>query len=827
MSKQKKKSADSAKEDTKPFDRIDKRSAYILSVGVLLLLLIINFSPYLFENLRPVGTDIVASKGETNLYLKWQNQTGERALWNPNIFGGMPAYPRITPKIIHFDSLIWVLDKFGYWAFFYFFVGALGIFSLLIYKKIPWQFAVIIAVAFTLLPDWQALLGDGHFTKLRAVMVLPWLILSFNYFINKNNWFGAAVFSFMFTWMFRTQHFQIVFYGILLLLFLFIYPYVKMYLEKEYKKAFSFTLKFAVAIILTVITAAQPFLSMKEYAAYSTRGGNPIKIGDKHITANQTGGVDLDYAVQWSLAPSELLDVFVQRFHGGVSGETYDGDKYPQLKGQQIPGYWGQKPMSGNYNFFGMVLFIFALLAVVKNYTNPFIISLAVFVVFSLLLSFGRHFIGLYELFYYYVPFFSKFRAPAMIANITFIALLILSGFGIKSLFEMKHPRDTKILVSIIGSAVVFIGAILIFRDSYAYTTVSEAGRYEPQTLNLLKDIRKEFLTKDATRQLIILLITGAAVMAFYFRKMKAEIFTVVLLVLVLAELYPANKKAFEKVDLDNEAKVEASVFRENELTKYLQERSSTDRLLVLGREFQSNHYSYFHPTINGYSAIKTQLIQDIIEHSLYNANSLERINWNIINMMNGKYIIADGLIEKNFLVRRASSQTTKQILYENTNALPKAWFVNRIKSFSTPEELVLFMNDTSFVPSNEALVVNNEFLGKGFNGEGNITVEEYNPNELKLNVKTQSQQFMVVSEIYYPAGWKVLINGNEADIHQVNHLLRGVEIPAGGGAVEFVFEPETYFSAVTLSWTGNILIIFMLTFFGYMTFYKNRKKPE
>ncbi len=827
MSKQKKKAHAVKTTDAGFLEKINKKYVLVIALVAVLIPLVINFSPYLFEDLSPIGTDIVASKGQTSLYQQWETETGEKALWNPNIFVGMPTYHRITPQIIQFDSLIWLLNEIGYWAFFYFIAGVFGMFALLYYKKIPWYVAVIVAIAFALLPDWQALVGDGHFTKLRAIMVLPWVLLTFSYFFDKNNWFGAAAFSFIFAWMFRTQHFQIVFYTILLLFIMYIYPYIKLFIDKNYKRALSLLLKFAVAIVLTVITAAQPFLSMREYAPYSTRGGNPLQIGESHESARSTGGVDLDYATQWSLAPSEMLDFFVQRFHGGISAETYDGTKYAQLKGQQIPGYWGQKPFSGNYNYFGIVLFLFALLGLIKNYKDPFVMSLGAFVVVSLLLSFGRHFIEFYKIFYYLVPYFSKFRAPAMMANITFIAFLILSGYGIKTLFTMEHPKDTRLLVSVFGSGILFGVIILLFKDSFSYVSPVDA-RYQAEYANIFKEIRKEFLTADTTRMLIITVVTTLTVLGYYFHKIKKDVFVVVLLAVVLIELYPSYNKAFDKIDLGHKENVVTQTFKENELTKYLRGRSNTDRLLVLGKEFQSNHYAYFHPQVNGYSAIKTQLIQDINEHSLYKANTPEKINWNVINMLNGKYIITDGLIQKDFLEREAYSQTAKQVLYENKNALPKAWFVKGVKSFATPEEMIFYMNDTTFSPQSEALLSESDKLASDeYNGEGSVKVDEYNPNKLKLTVETDNPQLLVVSELYYPAAWHAYLDGEPVSIHQVNHLLRGIEIPAGKHDLEFVMHSSTFSTAMTLSWIGNLATLLLLAIFGYLTFYKPKETTQ
>lgn len=826
MSK-KKKQEKKVIEEKNFLEKLEKKYQYIIAIAVILIPLIFSFSPYLFEDLRPTGTDIVASKGQSNLYKQWESESGERALWNPNIFTGMPVYHRLIPNIIQFDTIINMINPTVYWVFMYFLVGALGMFFLLVYKKIPWQLALIVAVAFTFLPDWQALHGDGHYTKLRAIMILPWLILSFHYFFDKNNWFSAAAFALIFSWMFRTQHFQIVFYGILILFFLFIYPTIKLIIDKKYKEFLSLALKFAVAIVLTVITAAQPFLSLQEYAPYSTRGGNPVDIGTVHDSARESGGVDLAYATQWSLAPSEMLDFFIQRFHGGISGETYDGDKYDQFKGQQIPGYWGQKPFSGNYHYMGMILFLFAVLGVIKYRNDRFVIALGVFVVFSLMLSWGRHFLELYQLFYYYVPFFSKFRAPSMMANMTFIAILLLSGYGLKAIFALKHPIDTKLIVGILGSAVLFALVVLLFKESFSYLGPNETRQYNAETINLLKDIRKEFLTADTIRLLIMLILTSAATLAFYFKKIKGDVFTVFIFVLVLAELVPAYNRAFDKIELNHIETVEAAAFRQNNLTKFLSNKSHTDRLLAVGREFQSNHYSYFHPTINGYSAIKMQTIQDINEHVLFSQNTPDRVNWNVVNMLGGKYIISDGRLDYNFLSPVAAIEQEQKALYVNNNVLPKAWFVKSIKYFDAANQLVLFMNDTSFHPSTDALMLAQDKLeNSNYTGEGEVDVLDYTPNSLRLYYKTNQPQFLVISEPFYPEGWHAELNGEQLKIHKVNHHIKGIEVPAGEGNIDFTFAPETYFSAVTYSWIGDIVILLIGAVFGFFMI-QNRKKGE
>jgi hypothetical protein len=653
-------------------ETIPERKAIFVGIMIIFIPILYYYLPWLIDGVRPIGSDLLGSIGQTHRWVEWAKETGEAVLWNPSIFGGEPIYSRLTPKLIHIDSLLQYLGQISYWVFWYLFLGGIGLFFFLKYKKIPWYVAVIVAVAFVLLPDWQAQIGEGHNSKLRAIMTLPWLLLSFSYFFDKNNWLGAGLFAFAFSWLVRTHHFQIVFYGILVLFILYIYPTVKMLIKKEFKNTADLFLKFAAALALTFMTAAQPLFTTNEYAEYSTRGGNPVELGAEASSATEGGGVSFEYATQWSFSPRELMSFFIPRFNGGLQGETYDGDKYPQIKGQRVPGYWGDKPFNGNYASMGMILFLFAIIGVIYYRKDKFVTALAVFVVFSLLLSFGRHLPELYKLFFYYVPFFSKFRAPAMIVNITFIIILILSGYGLKGISQNYSSNDLKWITSIFGGAIVLTIGILLFSDSLAYTIASETGRYDSNTLNAIKDIRKEFLIADTKKLLIFLVLAAVVTGGFIFKKIKLEWFMVLILVLSSAEIFSISNRAHKLISLDDPEKLEESVFKPTPITEVLTNAEPSDRAIVLGKDFTSNHYAYFYPLISGYSAIKLQVIQDVIAHNLNRANTADGINWNLINMLGGKYIISSTQINNDSLKTISLDNQRKEILYSNTSSLPK-----------------------------------------------------------------------------------------------------------------------------------------------------------
>ena len=829
MSKKKKNKAKkiAVKEEKNILESLSESKKNLIAVIIILIPLLYFFLPWQLNHVQPVGTDFLASKGQTHLWTEWQKQHGEQVLWNPNIFCGEPVYERITPRIVDVITFLSYLGRIFYWVFWQMLIGALGVYFLLKYKKIPWYIAVIVAIGFLLLPDWMALIGEGHNSKLRAIMSLPWLFLSFDYFFEKKSWLAVGLFALAFAWISRTHHFQIVFYGILVLFFLYIYPTIKLLVDKKYKDFGNLFLKFALALILVFMTAAQPLFTTNEYAKYSTRGGNPVKLGKEAQTAHKAGGVSFDYATQWSYSPDELLSFFIPRFRGGLSGEVYEGTLYPSLRGRQIPGYWGEKPFNGNYASLSMILFLFAVIGVVFYRRDKYVIGLAVFVVFSVLLSFGRHFPELYSLFFYYLPYFAKFRAPSMILNVTFITTLFLAGYGIKAVLFDARKEDYKWITGIFTAGIVIIIAVFLFNDSYAYATAAELHRYNSNTLNALKNIRQEFLIADTKKEFIYVMLATGTLVWFLYGELKKEYFVGIVFILASFEIFGITNHAYKQINVKNPERIASSEFGTSPITDILTKSPKNMRAIVLGRDFTSNHYAYYYPLISGYSAIKLQLIQDIFEHNLYSGNSPDRINWKVVSMLSGKYVISSGLLRSPQLKKIAEDKYRKDILYLNPDAMPKGYLIKELKKLKTPEDVVLYMNKPEFKPDSIAVTVDKKLGSEKFSGKGTVKLLNYEPNKISFEVKTDSTQFLVISEMYYPLGWHATVNGKETNISRVNHLMRGVKVPAGKSLVKLEFHPTTYYTSMALVWVGDILILLIIFIPLYLEYSKRRKTKE
>ena len=94
-------------------------------------------------------------------------------------------------------------------------------------------------------------------------------------------------------------------------------------------------------------------------------------------------------------------------------------------------------------------------------------------------------------------------------------------------------------------------------------------------------------------------------------------------------------------------------------------------------------------------------------------------------------------------------------------------------------------------------------------------------PDQLTYAVKTDTPQFAVFSEMYYPKGWKASIDGKPVAIVNVNYVLRGLPIAAGSSKVEFKFEPEVVKQGTFVRWISLFIFSLVALILGYFQYFK------
>jgi hypothetical protein len=205
---------------------------------------------------------------------------------------------------------------------------------------------------------------------------------------------------------------------------------------------------------------------------------------------------------------------------------------------------------------------------------------------------------------------------------------------------------------------------------------------------------------------------------------------------------------------------------------------------------------SYHHKSIGGYHGAKLKRFQELIE------NQISKNNMEVLDMLNTKYVIAE------------NKQTGEPMPQRNPGALGNAWFV---KEYKVVPDADSELNSLSSFKAAETVIVDKRFEDqlKGFTPQfdstATIAMTSYRANDLVYKTIASSEQVAVFSEIYYPKGWNVYIDGKPSNYFRANYVLRSMRIPAGEHTVEFKFEPEVYHTGGTISMAASIVLFLFI----------------
>ena len=267
MAKIKKKNKiDKQKISSKQIDRLNlieilEQPRNIIIFFILLFFFIAFFyKPLAFDGLEVTGSDVISNYGKIHQLKEFEKRTGKLPLWNPYMFSGMPMYQRYGPVIWSIDILLNQLDVILDWRVWYLWAGAIGMFLLIKYLGLSALTGILSAVGFILMPHFHALIVVGHFAKFRALMWIPFILITFLMLIHRRNLLSAFLFVFAFALQMRTQHYQIIFYTLLLLLFVGIVPYLRLVTEKKWKDFLKLNGLALASLVLVILIVAQPLL---------------------------------------------------------------------------------------------------------------------------------------------------------------------------------------------------------------------------------------------------------------------------------------------------------------------------------------------------------------------------------------------------------------------------------------------------------------------------------------------------------------------------------------------------------------------------------------
>ncbi len=802
-------------------EQLERPRNILVFFVALLIFLTLFYKPLTIEGLEVTGSDLVSGIGKRHQIIQFQKQTGEWALWNPYIFSGMPYYHLYRPIVWSIDRVMLYMDRLLDWRVWFFWAGAIGIFLLVKFLGLSAVSGMLAALGFILMPHFQALIVVGHFTKFRAIMWMPYVLLTFLFFLKKRNLLGMLLFSWALALQMRTHHYQIIFYTLLMLLFVGMYPYLKPALDKKWGEFLRWNGLFMAALVLVVLTVAQPLLPIRDYTPYSTRGGKAIHI-QKQVAEKEKKGVGFDYATNWSYTIGEFWNLIIPRFHGGTSNEVYTGNAYPQLRGRTLPVYWGSLPFTQSYEYMGILLVFLAMIAILFRWKDPVIKSFTFLTVFALLLSLGKHFATLYKLFFYYVPYFDKFRVPMMILTLVMFNVSVLAAYGLDFLLRalpQEAPAIKQKLLVVCASLGFLLLIPLLFGSGFSLAgpgefqrLAAELGQQQArQWSDILRHIRLEILRESTLRTLLFFAFAGFGLLAVLQKWLGVEFYAIAMVILVGTDLGWISGN-YLKGKFGDIKRIEQQVYRKNALDRII-EKDTTLFRVAPPMELITNdtRWSYYYQSIGGYSPAKLQVTQDIIDNNLLRpTHPGVPFNLNVVSMLNTRYIVTPQAIRHPDLVFLGEDRSTnrKLKLYRNRKALPRAFFVDTVEIIPDGVQRLRRLNSPDFDPSRVAILEKPLSRSVRQPDSSWVKVTHFDPNTVEFQIFTSSAGLLVISEVYYPRGWKAVLDGStELDIYKTNHLLRSVWIPRGEHTLRMEFRPASFYLGIRLSLLGFLFI--------------------
>lgn len=785
---------------------------HIVAIVVFLFITLLYFYPLLEGKTLKQG-DIIQFKGMSKEIADFRSKTGEEALWTNSMFGGMPAY---QISVIYYNNLARYIDKIISFNLpvpaNFLFLSLIGFYILLLAFRVdPWM-AIAGALAFGFSTYFFIIEAAGHNTKAHAMAYMAPLIAGIVLAFRGKIFLGAALTGLFLSLQLYTNHLQITYYTLIIVIVFGIFEFINFLKEKRISEFFKTIGLLIIPVILAVGMNITNIWLTWEYSHYSTRGKSELT----HKQDIQTSGLDKDYILNdYSYGISETMNLLIPDFKGrsssynlGKHSEVYNvlqENNIPNALAitEGIPTYWGEQRYTSGPVYIGatvIFLFIFGLF-LLKGRTKWWLVSATILAV---MLAWGKHLPWLSDVFIDFVPGYNKFRTVSMILVIAELTIPLLGLLAVSELLNKKYDK-TDILKAlkyrfyVAGGIVLFFALIpgALFNFSGGLDKELLAAGYPDFLMNALKEDRILLMRSDAIRSFIFILLTAGLLLLFYYGKVKRNLLVLGLALLFLSDLWVVSRRFLDSSDYITK--------RENQIMfqpspidlEILSDNDPNFRVFNLTRSpFNDAMTSFFHKSIGGYHGAKMGRYQELIEFYL------GKFDKNVLNMLNAKYFITQ------------SENSGAPSLITNPEALGNAWFVDSYKLVKNADAEIAALGD--FNPSAEMIVDERfaKFLPETIFQRDTMAVIKllsYLPNKLVYQSNSTTAQLTVFSEIYYSKGWEVTVSGEKASHFRVNYVLRGMVIPAGEQTIEFSFRPKGYFIGERISLASSIVLILLV----------------
>ncbi|MGB9720587.1 MAG: YfhO family protein [bacterium] len=747
---------------------------------VVLLLFVIPFI-YFVQFLSPdkmiAGSDYLLDGYPFEKYTLGQKGI---PLWYPMVFGGFPALgapvggqlaPLVQlkylfpPQVVHCITFIIM-----------FFLAGLGMFLYLKEIGLSKYSAAIGAFVYQWIGNLATTPEAGHTGRAASIATFGLILFLLHRALSTKKFNYFVLLSIVVAFAFYQGHFQITYYGLIVLI-----AYVIHYLithRRELVKRDSvkiFGYGFA-SIILIGLLMAMVWL--------------PVLGGMKTVARGVERGYE--YAASWNLPPIEIFDLFVPNFSGGLEN------------------YWSQNPMKLHTEFFGVLIIVFALFALIfcwkRNYLRFFVFTGLV----ALFYSFGGA-TFVHRLFYELIPGFKLMRAPGLAFYVVAFSMIVIGAIGFDEIIVKKNIDNRKFTIT----SIILFGSFLIILFLIA-PALAQSGAN--QKIAYLKRNLPSYYNATIMSMVFVALTLTLMYLSIN-QKLRVSTATLIFSGITLLHQLPVMAKYLPA------GPAPEVYYQEDDVVRFLKNQKGIYRVFPFQYGMRGEHdrdsYLLYHEiqSAGGYIANPIQRYQDLIGAGtsvMFNPQNLIQYP-KLVDILNLKFIIAPNLPDdlsgydpnsqrvilliRNYLSRfRLVYRGYQHSVYQNDSVLNRAFIVpdyvvlpgERILDFVkspafNPHEVVILEDSVEYPHSERKLPMID------------ATIKKYSPNQIIIETDCFYPGFLILLDNWHP-DWQVSVDGKKENLYRANYTFRAVYVPAGKHLVIFEYKSILFSIGVIIS---------------------------
>jgi hypothetical protein len=734
--------------------------------GILTLMVVVFFRDILFQNAF-FWEDFIYQYYAFRNFAAVSLAHGTLPLWNPYTFNGMPFQADIQTALFYLPNLLLTLAVSSGKLYFlwvevliiaHFIIAGYAMYLLVQEFGLERGYALFAGVAYML--SGFMIMQVIHQTFVCQVAWTPLILLALHRALRRRSVFWMILAGIVLGHSILAGSPQFTVYVLLLLFGYFLFELVPVVRAKNVSAAVRMSMLAGGMIVVALGITALQLLPTQELAGLSQRA---------EITFQKSS--------EGSLRFQQLLTLIVPKYFGA--------------SGAQGSGFW----LEGNYweywetciylGLLPLVLVVASFLLLRKNRVVAFFTGV---LVFGILYSFGDNFF-LHSFFFKMVPGFDKFRVPGRMSFFVTFAGAILSGFGLKHLFELRQRSPKTLRNLALGVAAAGVAVYLLGNGGF----LQPAGN-----ARMFEQVHPGVVHETGVALLFAVLIGGLLFLVL------RGILSPTRFVLAAIVLHLVDMMLFGYDQNNGQTNPELYYQRTSELVSFLKDEGAKEYFRINSR-------------LGGAMLLDRNqgMVDRIFMCEGYTPLALQRnypLGKPAYDLLNAKYRIA------------VDNQKQTAGIQPAMTYLPRAFLVDSYTVLTNEEAERRYLEGSEFRFRNEIVLEEDPHVAVRHAVPGDTTapgsavITSYDLNRITLNVSARQNAFLVLSEIYYP-GWHASIDGNEAKVYRADWCLRAIPVLQGNHSVTVTFAPESF--------SRGLLITSATLFFGVVGLAVSRRKER